>query len=116
GVALLVLTLIFGKRFWRFALRRGDVISGDDAATYSSVEFYKRLMSAMEQRGLSRDKHLTPLEFANRLGPGPAMMITRAYNRVRFGGQRLSAGEKREIELALSELENADERNRKSTG
>jgi hypothetical protein len=104
GVVLLVLTLIFGKRFWRFGWRRGAVVSGAEE-TYSSVEFYERLISAMEQRGLSREKHLTPLEFANTLGQGPAMMITRAYNRVRFGNQRLSAMEKREIENALAELE-----------
>ncbi len=104
GVVLLVLTLIFGRRFWRFGWRRGAVVTGADE-TYSSVEFYERLLNAMEQRGLSREKHLTPLEFANTLGQRPAMMITRAYNRVRFGGQRLTASEKREIENALAELE-----------
>jgi transglutaminase-like putative cysteine protease len=111
GIALLVLTLIYGKRFWRLPFRRGAVVEGDEA-TYSSIEFYERLMSAMEQRGLSREKHLTPLEFANTLGQAPAMMITRAYNRVRFGGQRLSATEKREIEKALLELENTDSRSK----
>jgi transglutaminase-like putative cysteine protease len=108
GGALMLLTLIFGKRFWRLAWRRGAAGAVDEDATYSSVEFYERLMSAMEQRGLSREKHLTPLEFANTLGQGPAIMITRAYNRVRFGGQRLSATEKNEIERALSELEKTD--------
>lgn len=108
GAALVLLTMIFGRRWWRFAWRRGAVVSGEDEATYSSIEFYERLLSAMEQRGLEREKHLTPLEFANTLGPGPAMMITRAYNRVRFGRQRLSAAEKREIELALSALEKKD--------
>ncbi len=112
GVALVVFTLIFGKRFWRFGWRRAAVVEGNEESTYSSVEFYERLMSAMEQRGLSRDKHLTPLEFANTLGHGPAMMITRAYNRVRFGGQRLSASEKGEIEKALLELESTDSTNK----
>jgi hypothetical protein len=59
----------------------------------------------MEQRGLSRDKHLTPLEFANTLKSNDALLITRAYNRVRFGGQRLSAIEKKEVERALFALE-----------
>jgi transglutaminase-like putative cysteine protease len=108
AVALLLLTIIFGKRFWRLAWRRGGGVTGDDETTYSSVEFYERLLSAMEQRGLSRQKHLTPLEFANTLGAGPALMITRAYNRVRFGGQRLTATEKREIENALHELEKVE--------
>jgi transglutaminase-like putative cysteine protease len=112
GVALLVFTLIFGKRLWGFGWRRGAVVEGDEEGTSSSVDFYERLMGAMEQRGLSRDKHLTPLEFANTLGHGPAMMITRAYNRVRYGGQRLSATEKREIEKALLELESTDSLNK----
>jgi len=105
GVVLLVFTFIFGRNFWRFRWRRDSIIADQDG-TYSSVEFYERLLSAMEQRGLSRQRHLTPLEFANTLGQGPAMMITRAYNRVRFGNQRLTAMEKREIENALDELEN----------
>lgn len=107
GVALLIVTLIFGRR-WRFGWRRSAVVGGDDEGTFSSVEFYERLLSAMEQRGLSRAKHLTPIEFADTLGAGPAMMITRAYNRVRYGGQRLTANEKREIEKALLELEKTD--------
>jgi hypothetical protein len=96
--------MIFGKRFWRFGWRRSVGGSGAED-TYSSVEFYERLLNVMEQRGLSRQKHLTPLEFANTLTHTQAMMITRAYNRVRFGKQRLTATEKREIENALSELE-----------
>lgn len=107
GVVLVILTFFFGRNFWRFRWRRDTVIAGRDEM-YSSVEFYERLLNAMEQRGLSREKHLTPLEFANTLGQRQAMMITRAYNRVRFGKQRLSATEKREIEYALSELENTD--------
>ena len=107
GVALLIVTLIFGRRL-RLGWRRRAVVDGDDEGTYSSIEFYVRLLSAMEQRGLARAKHLTPIEFADTLGAGPAMMITRAYNRVRYGGQRLSANEKREIEKALLELEKTD--------
>lgn len=107
GIVLLILTMIFGKRFWRFRWRRSAVVTGADE-TYSSVEFYERLLNVMEQRGLSRAKDLTPLEFANTLAHTQAMMITRAYNRVRFGKQRLTATEKREIENALSELENRD--------
>lgn len=103
---LLGLTLIvFGKRIWRFGWRRSLKFSTDEGRTYSSIQFYERLVTLMEQRGLSRDKHLTPLEFAETLESGEALIITRAYNRVRFGGQRLSAAEKREIERALFELE-----------
>lgn len=109
GVALVLFTLIFGRRWWRLAWGRSTVVSNDEA-TYSSVQFYERLLNAMEQQGLARDKHLTPLEFASTLDSGQALMITRAYNRVRYGNQRLSAGEKRDIERALSEIETTDKR------
>jgi protein-glutamine gamma-glutamyltransferase len=109
GVALILFTLIFGRRWWRLTWGRSAAVA-DDEATYSSVQFYERLLNAMEHRGLARDKHLTPLEFANTLDSGQALMITRAYNRVRYGNQRLSATEKREIERALSELEARDKR------
>jgi hypothetical protein len=100
--------LIFGRRFWRSIWGRNLVAAGSEDGTYSSVEFYERLMTALEQRGMSREKYLTPLEFANTLDSGQALLITRAYNRVRFGGQRLTATEKREIENALFELESTD--------
>lgn len=109
GVALILFALIFGRRWWRLTWGRNTVLLNEEA-TYSSVQFYERLLNVMEQRGLSRDKHLTPLEFANTLDSGQALMITRAYNRVRYGNQRLSANEKREIERALSELEITDKR------
>ena len=65
----------------------------------------------MEQRGVSRERHLTPLEFANTLKSDEVLVVTRAYNRVRFGGQRLSATEKKEVERALFTLEGmGDER------
>lgn len=104
ALALIVLSLLFGKRFWR--LLRGRSVDAEEAGrTYSSVQFYERLISLMEQRGLSRDRHLTPLEFAQTLKSNEALLVTRAYNRVRFGGQRLSAIEKREVERALFVLE-----------
>ena len=58
-------------------------------------------MSAMEQRGVARDKHLTPLEFADTVQSNEVLLITRAYNRVRFGNERLSATETKEIERAF---------------
>jgi hypothetical protein len=56
---------------------------------------------------MKRDPDLTPLEFADGLGLQPALAITRAYNRVRFGRQELSAAELREIESTLKQLEGA---------
>jgi transglutaminase-like putative cysteine protease len=107
ALALLVLSLLFGKRMWRAMRARGLDAEGD-GRTYSSVQFYERLISLMEQRGFSRDRHLTPLEFAQTLKSNEALLVTRAYNRVRFGGQRLSAIEKKEVERALFALEGMD--------
>jgi transglutaminase-like putative cysteine protease len=106
--ALVILLAFFGKGFLRWT--RGGVVSAADGRTLSSVEFYERLMSAMEQRGVLRDKHLTPLEFANTVKSNEVLLVTRAYNRVRFGNERLSASETKEVERALFTLEAADER------
>jgi protein-glutamine gamma-glutamyltransferase len=111
GLALMLIAsmALFGKRIWGWA-RSGIIHSLEEGRTYSSVQFYERLISVMEQRGRARDKHLTPLEFANTLDSSEALLITRAYNRVRFGGQRLSAAEKREVERALFALEAIDKK------
>src|SRR5215217_5895037 len=102
--ALMLLLVIFGKQIWRWT-RTGLVHSSADGRAFSNVQFYERLISLMEQRGVSRDKHLTPLEFADTLRSNEAMVITRAYNRVRFGGQKLSPTERKEVERALFALE-----------
>jgi hypothetical protein len=107
GLAVAVLTLflfLFGKRIWRWTSAGFGRSTADDRSQ-SSVQFYERLISLMEQRGLSREKYLTPLEFAGTLKSNEALLITRAYNRVRFGGERLSAIEKKEVEKALFALE-----------
>ncbi|HSE18263.1 MAG TPA: DUF3488 and transglutaminase-like domain-containing protein [Pyrinomonadaceae bacterium] len=107
--ALALLLIFFGKRIWHWT-RRGLVHSSADGRAYSNVQFYERLISLMEQRGVSRDKHLTPLEFADTLRSNEVMVITRAYNRVRYGGQKLSATERKEVERALFALEGNTDR------
>lgn len=104
ALGMLVTLVVFGKRIWRWT-RSSLLHSPADGRTYSSVQFYERLVSLMEQRGLARDKHLTPLEFANSLNSSEALLITRAYNRVRYGGEGLSAAEKKDVERALFKLE-----------
>ena len=107
GLALIAFVVFFGKRAWRW-VRTGSIRTAEEGRSYSSVQFYERLISLMEQRGLPRDRHLTPLEFAKNLKSSEALLITRAYNRVRFGNEKLSAGEKREVERALGALEAMD--------
>jgi transglutaminase-like putative cysteine protease len=107
--ALTLLLLLFSKRIWRWT-RTGLAGAEADERASSNVQFYERLISLMEHRGLSRDKHLTPLEFADTLRSNEVMVITRAYNRVRFGGQKLSATERKEVERALFALEGNTDR------
>ena len=58
----------------------------------------------MEQRGLARQAS-NAARVCKTLKSSEALLITRAYNRVRYGGQRLSATEKKEVERALFALE-----------
>ncbi len=95
------------RRFgWRWALRFRKRQTRTET---SAVEFYQRLMQLLGRRGMQRNPDLTPLEFATGLDLQPALAITRAYNRVRFGGQELSPSELREIERTLKELENSSQ-------
>ena len=111
GVIVVLLTagfVFFGKRLWPFLWRRSRGRVTEDGRAYSDVEFYEKLMSLMEQRGVARDKAQTPLEFAGNLQSSEVMIITRAYNRVRYGRERLSSAEQREVERALVALEAAE--------
>ena len=108
GALVLIVGLslvLFGKRLLQFVRWRGAGRVVEEGRTYSNVQFYRKLLEVMEQRGVLRDKHQTPLEFAGKLKSSEALIVTRAYNRVRYGGERLSNAEKREVEQALTVLE-----------
>ncbi|HKO99521.1 MAG TPA: DUF3488 and transglutaminase-like domain-containing protein [Pyrinomonadaceae bacterium] len=110
GLVGLVLLIFIGTRVGRFGWRRALRISSSESNTnQSSVVFFEKMTSALARRGMVRDSHLTPLEFVGRLNNQQALALTRAYNRVRFGGERLSAREMKEIERTLNELEKSDE-------
>jgi hypothetical protein len=110
GIALVLagafLIIFAAKRVRRFGWRRSlKLRPGRETPPRSPVLFYERLIGLLARRGVERDAHLTPLEFAGDLDLEPALTITRAYNRVRFGGQQLSAAELQEIETTLARLE-----------
>jgi len=100
------LILFAVRRVRRFGWRRSLRIRPErEFPAASPVLFYERLTSLLAQRGVARDAGQTPLEFALDLQLEPALTITRAYNRVRFGGHQLSSTELREIEKTLDQLE-----------
>ncbi|MCB1024515.1 MAG: DUF3488 domain-containing protein [Acidobacteria bacterium] len=75
----------------------------DEAARI--VEFYQRMQKVLTRKGLSREPHETPLEFAYALNIPEAVSITEKYNGVRFGEKGLSLEEEQEIESWLRGLE-----------
>ncbi|MDT4895779.1 MAG: protein-glutamine gamma-glutamyltransferase [Acidobacteriota bacterium] len=86
--------------FWRI-FRRRQV----ENERNSAVEFYERMTKTLAARGLARAAGETPLEFAAALRMPEALKITKAYNRVRFGDEKLSVAESKQIEEWLSGME-----------
>jgi len=100
------LTLLLALRIRRQGWRRGLKVWGFRAGTESSrVDFYERLIALLEKRGIKRELYQTPMEFASSVGMNEAQAITNAYNRVRFGAEKLSAPDRTRIEQMLAELE-----------
>lgn len=91
--------LEFAKRFRALFTRKREA---------SIVEFYERMQKILEKRGVKRQPHQTPLEFAFALNMTEAVGITEKYNRVRFGEKNLSNEEAKEIENWLENLEKAN--------
>ncbi len=101
-----VMIVALGLRIRRQGWRRGLKVWGFGTAAESSrVDFYERLTALLEKRGAKRPPHQTPLEFASLVGMSEALAITQAYNRVRYGAEKLSASERNRIEEMLAELE-----------
>lgn len=68
------------------------------------VEFYERMVSVLAERGLLRESHQTPAEFATQTGFPEAVKLTDKYNDVRFGKADLTASERDSIESWLGTL------------
>jgi hypothetical protein len=109
SLVAILLAAFAALRVRRFGWRRALSFAKAEAqAETSTIVFYERLLSLLARRGQQRNPDLTPLEFAGSIDFQPALSITRAYNRVRFGGQDLSPAELREIDQALKQLEDRE--------
>jgi transglutaminase-like putative cysteine protease len=86
--------------FWRIFKRRQV-----EDERGSTVEFYERMIKTLAARGLNRSAGETPLEFASATGMIDALKITEAYNRVRFGAEKLSESESAQIDEWLRKME-----------
>jgi hypothetical protein len=74
----------------------------------SVIEFYDRMQRILASKGLVRQPHQTPLEFAYAVGMPEAISVTERYNRVRFGERDLTTIESDQIDQWLKELETTD--------
>src|SRR6266550_2698087 len=110
GLSALILMVVVARRVRQFGWRRGLKVWRDGSES-SRVDFYERLMAALEKQGIKRESYQTPLEFASAVGLNEARAITHAYNRVRFGEEQLSASERKQIERLLSQLERSRKQN-----
>jgi hypothetical protein len=95
-----VVKLEVWRRLWErlFARRQASI-----------VEFYERMTAVLAGKGLVREPHQTPLEFAFEVGMPEAVKITEKYNRVRFGEKGLSRDESDEIENWLDRIAGGEE-------
>jgi transglutaminase-like putative cysteine protease len=108
GIALgaVLAAVSLAPRVHRLGWRRGlKVWRSASGLEGSRVDFYRRLIAVLEKRGIKREPHQTPLEFASLVEINEARAITNAYNRVRYGAEQLSASERKEIDLLLSQIE-----------
>jgi len=96
---------VLSRRVRRFGWSRGLRVWQSDAGETTRVEFYERLLKALEKQGIKRELYQTPLEFASSVGVNEAEAITNAYNRVRFGADQLTQAEQRQIEELLARIE-----------
>ena len=106
GLGALVLLVLLARQVRHFGWRHGLKVwrTGSESET-SRVDFYERLIALLAKQGIRRESYQTPLEFAAVLGFNEARAITNAYNRVRFGEEKLSAAERKQIEQLLAQLE-----------
>lgn len=105
GLSALIMIGLVARRVRHLGWRRGlKVWRAGGEPEGSRVDFYERLVVLLEKRGIKREPYQTPLEFASLIGI-EASAITNAYNRVRYGEEKLSPEERRRLEEALTKLE-----------
>ena len=106
GIAVLLMTIFFTGRVRRYGWQRAfKVWEKSSEADSISIDFYRRLLKALEKQGIKRELYQTPLELASAAGMVEATLITNAYNRVRFGSEQLTAADRHALSEILARLE-----------
>lgn len=103
--------VFLNRRVRRLGWRQGLKVWRPDQKELTRVEFYGRLLKALEKQGIKRELYQTPLEFVSVAGVSEARTITDAYNRVRFGEEELTESERTQIESLLAKIERSGRTN-----
>jgi protein-glutamine gamma-glutamyltransferase len=106
----IVISIWFGRGIWRLRFWRKLWSRLSRKPQTPIIEFYQRMIIALDRKGYKRELSQTPLEFALSLNMSEAVKITEHYNRVRFGEKSLSGDEQNEIESWLISLEEFSEK------
>ncbi len=113
-LAAIVGVAAFGLWFWRRVRSMGILrrlkgrLRGGRAA--STVEFYLRMEAVLASKGIVRQPHQTPLEFAYAVGMPEAVLLAKKYNGVRFGDRPLSREEATDIDEWLERMKGNEPR------
>ena len=87
-----------------------DDLSKNKESRNAIIRSYTRMNAAVNQyRGIAREEAMTPSEFASHLEkeglPGDAINgLTRVFEKVRYGGQSVSAEEVKEAKQCLTSI------------
>ena len=100
-------------RMWRRAERIGlDALPPDERLRLvRQLGFYDDLVRLLERRGMTRPRHLTPMEFSDSLSFLPSeayhsiRRMTEVFYRIRYGRHELSAGQREKLNRALANVE-----------
>ena len=106
-IAIVLIVVFLGKRSFRWIIGLpiwNKFRTGRNGGRHSIVEFYERMLSILEQRGIKKEAFQTPLEFASASNVPEAVVITNKYNRVRFGNREVSSEEAKEIDQLLQAM------------
>lgn len=115
GSLLLLLGLVGVAVGLVVALRKGlfRAVGSRDGDARGAVRFYQKLVAALARKGFVKEAGVTPLEFASAVEAccrpelAGVTQVVDQYYRVRYGGQRLTEAEHKEIDDTIRRLAQA---------
>lgn len=122
GLVVLAVSALIGAIGWfvweRWRLRRRaeriglDVLPADERLRLvRQLGFYDNLVRLLERRGMTRPRHLTPMEFSDSLAFLPAdayhtiRRLTEVFYRIRYGRHELTPAQREKLDHSIAHLE-----------